>query len=662
MPKNLTRHLKSVLLLFGLLIALIASPAIAGLAQQLPGEASDWKGFDKHDFKVDGRACYVVAPKHAAPGNPWVWRARFPGFHAEADLILLERGFHVAFMNTNNMLGSEAALDHWDVFYETLTERYGLSRRPALVGVSRGGLFVYRWAARHPDRVACIYADTPVCDFKSWPLGQGTGIGHAATWQNLLKQYGLTEAQALAWDKNPVDTAVLDPIAKARVPILHIVSLNDAVVPPTENTFVLADRYQKLGGTIDIIEVAEGTERSKGHHFTHPDPVRVADFIERHASVTPDADDYFVLRGSLDNCRIKFEREKKGKVVFVGGSITVMENGWRQMTMDYLQQKFPETEFTFVGAGISSTGSPFASFRLLMDAFEGGAPDLLFEEAAVNDLHVGQSDTHIKRGMEGILRRMHETSPMTDVVLMHFTEPRHSTDYRNGKTPKVIGLHEPIAKHYNVPTIHLAREVPERTDAGQFTWKDDFKNLHPSPFGHRLYAATIRRTLSTAWETPLEDSAKQVEHKLPDPIDKFCFSKGRYIKPTDIKSLNGFTLIEKCDPRANGVGGGVRPGFHGIDMLVGDEPGDGFSHTFTGSGVGMVVVAGRDAGEISYRIDDGPWQTLDVGTRHRGLHLPRLHVLFDELDPKKEHTLTVKLNKADHPTACRIAFLAVNGE
>lgn len=661
MMVNMQTHLITIRNAFLLvLLLLIALQSDAKLTTPLPGEPSDWKGYAKHDFEVDGRACYVVAPKHAAPGNPWVWRARFPGFHAEADLILLKRGFHVAFMNTNGMLGSDKALDHWDKFYDTLTGKHGLAKQVALQGVSRGGLFVYRWAARHPERIACIYADTPVLDFKSWPAGKGDGLGDAKTWQNLLKQYGLSEEQALAWDKNPIDSAILEPIAKAKVPILHIVAVNDKVVPPKENTFVLANRYRKLGGSIDIIEV-QGT-RLHGHHFDHPDPVRIADFIERHASVTPDPQDYFTLRGSLDNCRIKFEREKKGKVVFVGGSITVMENGWRQMTMDYLKEKFPDTEFTFVGAGISSTGSPFASFRLMRDAFAGGAPDLLFEEAAVNDLHVGQSDAHIQRGMEGVLRRMRETSPKTDVVLMHFTEPRHSTDYRAGKTPKVIGIHEPIVEHYGVPTIHLAREVPERIDRGQFTWKDDFKNLHPSPYGHRLYASTIRRTLSAAWAKPLAEGAAMVEHKLPEPIDTFCFSKGKLIAPADIKTLDGFTLIKDCDPRANGVGGGVRPGFHGIDMLVGDQPGDAFSHTFTGSGVGLVVVAGRDAGEISYRIDEGNWQTLDVGTRHKGLHLPRLHVLFDELDPKQTHTLTIKLNEGAKPTACRIAYLAVNGE
>ena len=245
------------------------------------GKLSDWKGFRRYDFTVDGREAFVVKPQKPAPGNPWVWRARFPTYHTEADVILLGQGFHIAYINTDNMLGSPAALGHWDAFYETLTTKHGLAKKVALEAVSRGGLFAYRWAARHPERIACIYADTPVCDFKSWPLGQGVGLGNEKVSKELFKQYGFTKEEALAYRGNPID--ILAPIAAAKIPILHIISLNDAVVPPQENTFILAERYQKLGGTIEIIKVEKGTKKSNGHHFPHPDPQRVAKFIATHA-------------------------------------------------------------------------------------------------------------------------------------------------------------------------------------------------------------------------------------------------------------------------------------------------------------------------------------------------------------------------------------------
>jgi sialidase-1 len=247
--------------LFAFVIACTVLPVSIGstqteaakeISQPWPGKQTQWNGFDRFDFEVDGREAYVVQPKLAAPGHPWVWRARFPNFHTEADLILLERGFHIARINTDGMLGSPRAMNHWNAFYEFVTQR-GLAKQCVLEGVSRGGLFVYGFASRWPGRVACIYCDTPVCDIRSWPGGKGKGRGHDPTWRTCLKEYGLTEDSVQQFKGNPID--VLAPIAKAKIPALHIVSLSDVIVPPAENTFVLADRYRALGGEIDIIEV-----------------------------------------------------------------------------------------------------------------------------------------------------------------------------------------------------------------------------------------------------------------------------------------------------------------------------------------------------------------------------------------------------------------------
>ena len=268
-------------LLRGILFAgVLCIQAVAVHAVEWEGKVSSWKGHQRFDFHVDGRSAYVVVPENPAQGGQWVWRARFPNYHPEVDILLLDQGFHIAYMDTGGMLGSPRALQYWDAFYAFMTKEKGLAERVVLEAVSRGGLFAYRWAARNPDKVACMYADTPVCDFKSWPLGQGRGLGNKKVWQKLLNEYGFTEEQALAYRENPID--VLAPIAQAKIPLLHIVSLNDRVVPPEENTFVLAERYRGMGGSIEILEVEEGP-RANGHHFDHPDPQQVADFISTHA-------------------------------------------------------------------------------------------------------------------------------------------------------------------------------------------------------------------------------------------------------------------------------------------------------------------------------------------------------------------------------------------
>lgn len=665
----MSRFACSLLVLISLTTLLLAeeTPAV----QYTPGKTSDWNGFEREDFtlSVDGTplACRVIKPKHPAPGNPWVHRARFPDFHAEADQILLDRGFHITYVNTDGMYGSPRAMKLWDAFYRDMTERLKLAPKSAVEGVSRGGLFAYAWASRYPERVACIYADTPVCDIKSWPLGSGKGIGSEGDWKTLLAEYEatgqpVTDPKGLDYKKNPID--VLAPIVEAKIPILHIISMSDTVVPPEENTLVLAERYRKLGGQIDLILVQEGTPESHGHHFPHPDPLRVADFIERHASALPKASqDYYQLRGNLDNCRIRFEREKVGRVAFLGGSIT-HNPGWRDATCEYLQKRFPETKFDFVAAGIPSTGSTPGAFRLTTDVFDRGPVDLLFEEAAVNDSTNFRTPKQIVRGMEGIIRHARQLNPKLDIVMMHFVDPAKMADYRAGRVPEVIQLHESVATHYDVPTIHLAREVTDRIDAGQFTWEKDFIDLHPSPYGQRLYASTIRRTLSAAWEKPLEENASPVDHPLPEKsLDAQSYDAAHYVPLSAATDLQGFLLVENCDPRQPS-GGGVRDGFHNVPMLVGTKPGESFSMKFEGRAVGLFVAAGPDAGTIEYRIDEGPWQKQDLFTPwSTGLHLPWAYILADTLDGTA-HTLTVRIVKETNPQstghACRIVHLLVN--
>jgi len=248
------------------------------------GRQDEWHGFKRFHFQVDGRNCYVVTPTKIASGTPWVWRARFPDFHTEMDVALLKRGFHIAYMDVANLFGSPQAIAHGNQFYEYLTNKHGLKSKVALEGVSRGGLFIYNWALANPDKVSCIYADTPVCDFKSWPGGKGKSAGSPGSWKACLKAYGLTEQEALAYANNPVDR--IQSIAKARIPVLHIVSENDQVVPPDENTYLMFSRVPKSERehNFKVLSVKTGTKKSNGHHFQHPYPNEVVEFIELHTN------------------------------------------------------------------------------------------------------------------------------------------------------------------------------------------------------------------------------------------------------------------------------------------------------------------------------------------------------------------------------------------
>ena len=255
----------------------------AELQTQFPGKKSQWEGFDRYNFDFNGKPAIVVVPKQALPGKPWAWRGEFFGAFANVDVALVGKGFHLVYLGVPNLFGSPEAVAQWNAFYADLTGKYGLAKKVALIGLSRGGLYCYNWAAANPEKVACIYGDAPVCDFKSWPGGKlknlGKGDGSAAEWQNVLKAFNFqSDAEAIAYDKNPIDN--LKPLADARVPLLHVYGDADAAVPWEENTGVLAERYQKLGGTITLI-----SKPGVGHHphgLTNPAPI--VEFILAAAS------------------------------------------------------------------------------------------------------------------------------------------------------------------------------------------------------------------------------------------------------------------------------------------------------------------------------------------------------------------------------------------
>jgi len=246
-----------------------------------PGETTDqWHGFTRHKFQVDGCSAWVVEPKTALPGKPWSWCMEFPDAFTDrcAAPQLLGAGFHHAHISVGNTFGSPDALKHLNAFYEVLTAK-GLAKKVVLIGISRGGLYAYRFAGEYPDRVSVIYGDAAVADFKSWPGGKGKGKGSRGDWAAVLKCYGFKdEAEALAYKGNPIDQ--LEPLAKAKVALIHTVGDADDVVPSAENAEVIEARYKALGGVFEIIHKPGG-----GHHpHGLDDSTPVVNFILKHSA------------------------------------------------------------------------------------------------------------------------------------------------------------------------------------------------------------------------------------------------------------------------------------------------------------------------------------------------------------------------------------------
>jgi alpha-acetolactate decarboxylase len=237
------------------------------------GNQETWNGFVLLDSTLNGVPFKVVFPKTPNKNRNWIWRARFWGHEPQTDIALLEQGFHLVYIEVGGLFGCEKAIKIWDDFYDFVTQKYQLNKKTVLEGMSRGGLIIFNWGNRNADKVACIYGDAPVCDFKSWPGGFGVGPGSKEDWKICLEQYGFTEQIVLKYNGNPVDH--MENIASHKVPVIIVVGDADEVVPVSENAALLEKRLNMLGWGLEIIH-----KPGIGHHpHSLKDPQPIVDFI-----------------------------------------------------------------------------------------------------------------------------------------------------------------------------------------------------------------------------------------------------------------------------------------------------------------------------------------------------------------------------------------------
>ena len=595
--------------------------------------------FDGFDMYVNG-GNRVVVPKQVADGKPWVWRAVFWGHEPQFDIAMLEQGYHVVYCQVAGLLGSPTAVKRWDAFYDYLRFEHLFADCAVLEGMSRGGLIVYNWAAANPEKVAAIYADAPVMDFKSWPGGQGNGVGSPNDWKNCLKQYEMTESQAMAYQGNPVDN--LAPLAKAGIPILHVVGDTDDVVPVAENTAIAEARYKKLGGTFEVIH-----KKDVGHHpHSLKDPQPIVDFVLRHSGGKAElkaedivSDKNFTLRGDFNNSRIQFEQNKCGHVAFIGGSITEM-NGYRPMVCAMLQKRFPETKFKFTQAGISSTCSDTGAFRLQQDVLSQGPLDMLFVEFVVNDDQDAQQDYHdALRGMEGIIAQARKYNPKVDIVMTHFVNPNILGQLQQGQTTPSVAAHSKVAEHYGVSVNHLAQELADLITAGKMDWKR-FGGVHPNNYGNTMCATMIGKALLQEWSKPLPAGGNPQAHSVAKPIDDNSYIRGRFLPFADV-ATDGNWKVGVPDWKAVNSGA-VRSQFQQTPMIYSSQAHAKLTIEFTGTAIGAYLLAGKDAGIIKCTVDGQQAKEIDTLHRFSGFNYPMTVMFFNEL-ADGEHTLELEI-------------------
>ena len=390
---------------------------------------SSFYGYTCANFSFKNRNCKIVQPKKVLVGQPWIWRARFWGHEPQTDIALLERGFHIVYMDVAEMYGNEASINLWDQFYDYM-QQLGMSKKVVLEAMSRGGIYAYNWAIRNPTKVAAIYADAPVLDIKSWPGGMGKGPGSKEDWTIFKNNFNLTEEQAKNFQNSPLDNAEI--IAKGGYPMLHVVGDADEVVPVDENTQPFEARIKKAGASITVIH-----KQGVGHHpHSLANPTPIVDFILKSTGYktkfsilpSPSAEyraaagwkegaDWWVQNNDINQL---LKAEKKLDIIFLGNSITQGIGGERPSVTykagkPYFDKAF--SEYHWVSAGISGDRTQHILWRLQNGNYAASHPKCIVLTIGVNNFNE-DSGEETADGIKLITDWLKLNMPQTKVLLI----------------------------------------------------------------------------------------------------------------------------------------------------------------------------------------------------------------------------------------------------
>jgi pimeloyl-ACP methyl ester carboxylesterase len=234
---------------------------------------------------IEGRTMGLKVPAQPAPGRPWLWVGEFAGHLGSLEDGLVAKGWHVAWVDVSNQFGSPRAMAVWEKVYAELHDKRGLAARPALLGISRGGLYVNAWTRLHPDRVSVLYLDNGVCDIRSWPGGfqlTAKGAGSGGDW-NLYKTEFKFSSDDEAKEKSVRPADGFAPAIKNGVFLISVHGTADKVVPYVDNAKLVVDFWEKSGGHFKIFP------KEGGDHHPHglPDPAPLIELLCKEIATQP---------------------------------------------------------------------------------------------------------------------------------------------------------------------------------------------------------------------------------------------------------------------------------------------------------------------------------------------------------------------------------------
>ena len=202
---------------------------------------SEWHGYERLDFKLNGRDARLVCPKNPRQDKKWLLKTEYPDSFPAYEIAMLARGYYVAHVKNITRWCLPEDTDAKAELCEFLNKELGLYPKCMTVGLSCGGMQSVYFAAKYPQYVGAMYLDAPVLNLLSCPCGLGEA--KVNFYDEFVKATGMTVKDLINYRNHPID--LVDGIIENGIPAILVCGDSDVIVPYLENGYHLAEKYRR---------------------------------------------------------------------------------------------------------------------------------------------------------------------------------------------------------------------------------------------------------------------------------------------------------------------------------------------------------------------------------------------------------------------------------
>ncbi|MCD7709068.1 MAG: SGNH/GDSL hydrolase family protein [Clostridiales bacterium] len=322
-------------------------------------------------------------------------------------------------------------------------------------------------------------------------------------------------------------------------------------------------------------------------------------------------------------------------IALIGGSITqgTISSGsidsevetkedYADRFCDWWSETFPDTEFTFINAGIGGTDSYLGVHRVEEDVLQY-SPDLVLVEFSVND----SDSTTYEKTYDNLVRKILKSDSSPAVMLLFMGQT-------NGATAQA--KHLLVGFNYALPMVSYYNVIKDMMDNGVYSAEElSGDEVHPSSLGHAITGEILWKYLSNVYAGM--DSYGDPEPFTADPVTSEKYMDAQILDSNDVTpdDLGTFAESDACYQYPNGWQ---------------TEEGDGgitFTATFQNLGILYYAMTNGLSGQFDIYVDGEAVYKIDADFSGGWGNAIEAKEVYSS-DAAAEHT--VEIRKADGST------------